>query len=362
MRRTALLTLAAAWALAAAATLTGCGGGGSVSRGSVAVYVMDGFDDSYSQVWATVQKVEISADGSSYQTLVDSSDGLEVNLPDLVDSAELIGVADVPAGAYTKLRVMLRDRMRTVARDGAVAERQLHMGAANGFAAGTNGQCTVTIPIALQVRQGGTADLPIDFDLARFQMVGDAISAQVGQANAERFRARERKVRLHGRVTNLDTASGFDLALVNGRTVRVLLATTTSIVSASTGAEVALAEGQRVLVLGTWDVPKQAVAASVIVVLDSSPTAPTPAHVRGVVTKVSEAENWFLVEPHNAFMSFRPQAVTVTVKVDASTVFGFVPRSPATFADVKVGANVDVLGTFDKTADAIAARRVLIGR
>jgi hypothetical protein len=84
--------------------------------------------------------------------------------------------------------------------------------------------------------------------------------------------------------------------------------------------------------------------------------------VRGRVVTVDADRKSFTVEPVNAYMSFRPMAFTVTVNTTDATVYGFIPRAPATFGDVKVDAKVDVIGAKDPTSEAITARRVLIAR
>ncbi len=344
--------------------LAGCGGGGGGSNGDLDLYVTDAFGDGYPQVWATIYRIEIAPAAGTWQTVYDASDGLELNLPDLATNAEFLGTASVSPGAYTRARVTLRNAMRLGGTDGAVADVPLHLGAGNGFAAASGGRCTAEFPVNVTIAENGTADLAVDFDLSSFQMMGNGLQARVREGDRTQLGARLRRGRLVGTVTNLSPGTGFDLRLPNGRIARVALTDATTVVSASSGAEVNLAEGQRVFVFGPWDAATRVVTATVIVVLDVSPPRPDlmPAHIRGKVLSVDASEKSFVVEPQIALMGMRPGAFRVKVLTTDSTVFGSIPRASATFDDVRVDALVDVLGTWDATASTLTARRVLIAR
>lgn len=344
------------------ALVAGCGGGGGSASGSMGLFVMDGFSDEHTQVWTSLYRVEVSADGADWQTVHDEADGVELNLPELADDAAFLGNADVPARRYTQARLTLRNTMRLVRRDGSGADVPVHLSAGNGFQAGSSGNCTVEFPIDCTVPDGGRGDLVVDFDLPNFERIGPAVQARIQQGDANRFRAMRKHGRLHGTVSNLDAGVGFDLVLRSGRVVRVALANTTVIAGASTGSDIVLANGQTVFVTGAWDPDTRILTAAVVLVMNTPSGTPKPAHVRGTVRSVDEASKAFVVEPVNAFMNFRPAALTVKVATTDATVFGFIPRAPATFADVTVGAKVDVIGAKDATSEMITARRVLIAR
>jgi hypothetical protein len=351
------------WAAVAAiglAVLAGCGGGSGSGSGSMGLYVMDGFSDEYAQVWASLYRIEVGS-GGVWTTIYDEAEGAELNLPELADTAAFLGTANVPARRFDRARLTIRNAMRLVGRDGVGADVPLHLSAANGFRAGAGDRCTVEFPIDCTVTDGGNVDLAIDFDLPNFARVGAQVQARVQQGDANRFRAMRKNGRLLGVVANLD-ASGFYLTLRSGRIVRVALTDATVIARASTGADVALANGQTVFVTGVWDASAGVLTAGVVLVVDVPIGVPRPAHVRGTVISVDEADRSFVMEPFNAFMNFRPTADKVKVLTTDSTVFGFIPRAPAAFSDVTVGAKVDVIGAKEPASETITARRVLIVR
>jgi len=338
----------------------GCGGGSSSGSGSLNLYFTDAFGDQYTQVWTTIHRVEIARADSNFQTVFEDAEGMEMNLTDLADTAELVGTASIPAGLYTRARVTLRNTMRLMERTGTTSDVPLQIRPNNGFSPAPAGQCIAEFPINLTVAQGASADMAVDFDVASFQMSAGSLQARIRQLDQNQLQTRPRRGRLVGTVTNLVPDTAFDLLLRNNRSVPVLLSADTTVVSAATGADVELANGQKVLVFGTLDPGILAVKAMLIIVLDGPPAEPRPAHIRGKVVDVDTASKSFVVEPINTFMNFRPEAFHLKVLTDAQTAFAFVPRKPATFDDLQVGGLVDVLGRWDSTVPAIAARRVLI--
>ena len=358
-------TIGIAVALMSATVLTfvvGCGGGSDAGgSGSLRLYVMDSFSDDYPQVWAELRKIELSADGSAWRTVFDDSEGIELNLPELNDTAEMLGECPVPAGSYVRARLTIRNTMRLMHRNGTTAEVPLRL-SGNGFGPGPNDTCTVEFPITCQVAGGGQADLLIDFDLESFGLAGGQLLARVQQGDLNRFRSIYKRGRVAGQVANLDPGVGFDLVRPMLRSIRVALTSETAIVRASDGQAGTLSNGQVVFVIGEWDPALAVLKATVIVIMDVQVGLPRPAHVRGTVLEVNSVERNFVVELANAFMNFRPTAQRVKVTTTDQTLFGFVPRGPATFDDVTVGAKVDVLGTYDAGSEAIEARRVLIAR
>lgn len=360
--RTVLRCLAAAaLAVVALSLVAGCGGGGA-ANGSMGLYVMDAFSDEHPQVWATLHRVEVASEGGGWRTVFDDTEGIALNLPELADEASFLGSANLPAARYTRARLTLRNSLTLTDRAGNCADVPLLLGGGNGFASAGSGTCTAEFPIDCPVGAGAESSLAVDFDLPQFEMVGAQIRARIQQGDANRFRAMRKHGRLLGRVTNLEAGVGFDLAQPNGRTVRVALSDATVVASASNGADAVLADGQAVFVTGAWDPDARVLNAAVVLIMDIPIGLPRAAHVRGAVLEVDPDEKTFVVEPANAFMGFRPAAQKVKVATTAQTAFGFVPRAPATFDDVTVGAKVDVVGSLDAQTETITARRVLIGQ
>ncbi len=341
--------------------VSGCGGGGSAT-GSMGLYVMDAFSDEHPQVWATLYRIEVASDAGTWRAVFDDSEGLAFNLPELANEAAFLGSADLPAALYTRARLTLGNTLRLVDRNGNGSDAPLMLGGGNGFGPAGNGTCTVEFPIDCTVGDNGQSDLVVDFDLPNFERVGAEIRARIQQGDRNRFHAMRKHGRLLGRITNLEPAVGFDLVQPSGRVVRVALNDSTVIVSAANGSEITLANDQVVFVMGTWDPDARILTASVVLVIDLPAGLPRPSHVRGTVTEVNAGERSFVVEPANAFMGFRPMEKKVKVTTSAITVFSFIPRAPATFEDISVGAKVDVVGAYDAASKAMVARRVIIKR
>src|SRR5438067_1815636 len=89
--------------------IAGCGTGGSGTsltsgggRAALDVYVTDGFSDQYKQVLATIFKIELSSDGTNYQTVFSNTAGQTLDLASLSSTAALLGTVTIPTGTYTR--------------------------------------------------------------------------------------------------------------------------------------------------------------------------------------------------------------------------------------------------------------------
>lgn len=372
MRRMWLRVAAAMVALAFLSILWGCGGSGtgsssgggpgSGSNGTLGLFVTDQATDGFAGVWATLYRVEVAQANGPFRTVYEADEGVELNIPELSDTVELLGTASLPAGSYVRARVTLRNTMRVIEGNGSGSDVPLRVGQGTGFAAGPQETCVAEMPVSVTVPGNGHADVILDFDLARFQMVGNALQAHIRQANRNEIAVKKWRARLVGIVENLRSGAGFDLRLRSGRTVAVALDEDTSVISASTGERKELENGQRVAVFGPWDAASEVVRATLILVLDGPQVGPVLRHVRGTVTTVDPAGGSFTVEPRLVLVGGRPMARVVTVRVTDATVFVLVPGGPATFDDVQVGSLVDVVGDWESTTSTMTAARVLIIR
>ncbi len=96
-------------AAAALVTISGCGGGGgnggslglSALSSALNVFVTDSFSDQYKQVLVTLYKIELTTDGSTYQTVFSDTAGQTINLSSLSSTTDLLASLNVPAGTYT---------------------------------------------------------------------------------------------------------------------------------------------------------------------------------------------------------------------------------------------------------------------
>jgi hypothetical protein len=99
---------------ALAASLAGCGGGGTTvavasnpGNGTVAVVVTDGPTDAFAQVWLTVTKVELLG-AQGHFTLFEGH--RVIDLLSMRDDARLLSLGhEVPAGDWSKIRLYIED-------------------------------------------------------------------------------------------------------------------------------------------------------------------------------------------------------------------------------------------------------------
>ena len=168
------LALLAPLTLLALGIMAGCSGGsgGSATAGSrsaaLNVYVTDGFSDRYKQVLATLYKIEVSTDGTTYQTVYSDDSGHTVDLTALSTNAELLASLNVPTGTYTNARVTFGDHITLVAQDGTSSSVAVD----SSIGTQADSKVTVTVTTPTKVLAGQTSTLVIDFKLAEFQLVG----------------------------------------------------------------------------------------------------------------------------------------------------------------------------------------------
>jgi hypothetical protein len=117
MRDTRICLLLAVLIAAMLTALAGCGGGGGgggaaspsgAQTGTVAVFVKDGPADQFEHIWVTITQVELlSASGSSV-IIYDNPSGCTIDILDYRSEDFLLKVKkDVPAGQYTKIRLLV---------------------------------------------------------------------------------------------------------------------------------------------------------------------------------------------------------------------------------------------------------------
>lgn len=114
--------------LVACLALAACGGSGggesngnTTRSGSVGVFVTDAPSDEFSEILATVSRIQLLSDEVPHQTVFEGSQ--TIDLLDLQNYTEFFAVAEVPAVPYNKIRLYLDD-LELVRRDatGAITE------------------------------------------------------------------------------------------------------------------------------------------------------------------------------------------------------------------------------------------------
>ena len=359
-----LRRLAAFFPVALVLALTaGCGSGGTGTslsaaggRASLDVFVTDGFSDQYKQVLATLFKIELTTDGATFQTVFNDTAGRTLDLASLASTAELLASVTVPPGTYTQARITFGDHITLVSNSGTSTSVAVDPSAGTA----SNGQVAVLVnsPTTVQVNQSNTVF--VDFKLAEFQLVGNVVRPSIHCGNGDSGMInRQRTAHLTGTVTGLTGTTAFTLQDKNGRTVAVTLTDTTTVTSGQTGSAVTLANGQNVIVVGTFDRTTNTVTAMSVTLNDF--TTINHARAEGTVASVDTTAGTFILTVERAD-GIMPTAGTITVATNTSTQFGRGRHQQVTFADVKAGVEVEVNGVFDTTTQTLTAKFVGLDR
>lgn len=255
--------------------LAGCGGGtgsGSSStvttatgRAALDVYVTDAFSDQYKQVLATLYKIELTTDGTNYVTVFSSDAGQTLDLASLASTSALLASVTVPTGTYTQARITFGDHITLVSNSGTSTS----VAVASTIGTHANGQVALVVATPTRVQANQTNTVFVDFNLAEFQLTGNTLTPSIGcgPGNPGQM-GRPQMGRLAGTVANLNGTTSFTLQEPNGRTVTVALTSTTTITSGQTGSTVTLANGQSVIVEGSYDHTTATVTATSVTLND----------------------------------------------------------------------------------------------
>ena len=165
-------------------------------------------------------------------------------------------------------------------------------------------------------------------------------------------------VKFFGAVSALATDGSFTLTGDHNGTLAVTVSATTTITNYSDGSVATLANGQKVIVTGTLDSTGKTLAATSIVVDDRKPPVVLQAAI-GIIASVDAIANTFVLTVAKA--NFTPTGKTVTVATTAKTAY-YGHKGKLTFADLKVGATVLVVGTFDATTQTLTATNIEVGK
>jgi hypothetical protein len=347
------------------ATLVACGGGGGDTSGTtpaatasavtLQTYITDNLATEYSKVWVTIRRITaLDASGTEVTLLDASAEPVVVNLSSLAEVGQLMSSVSVPAGLYTQVTVTLGNAVQLVSLDGATTTAAKFAASGDEFVWRVRG---------VEVDAATDGQLVLDFNLARF-----TYSASTGLVTpevlvpkpADAFRKFVRQqAGLHATVTAVDATAGTltvsDRHLGSG--IVVALASDATIVNASTGAALTLADvaaGARLRIQGTvtpgatTDDPVTVTATLIQV----EPALATTAAVRGAGTVQSVDGTKVTVALTEA--SFLPGAASVVVDVGSARF------AHGTAADLVAGVTVSFRGAISGSgADALVAASVI---
>lgn len=161
----------------AVAAMVGCNGGSGSSadgQGTLQVLMTDASTDQYAAIYVTVDRVEVQRGGESGEWVTVGTPRKTCNLLSLVNGVtEDLGLADIPAGHYTQLRLILGSNpddginkngnphphanYLILAEDWSVRKLKVPSGMQTG----------IKVIGGFDVEEGGFATLILDFDAAR---------------------------------------------------------------------------------------------------------------------------------------------------------------------------------------------------
>ncbi len=349
--------------------LPGCGGGSSgttslsgvtsSTRAALNVYVTDAFSDQYKQVIATLYKIELTADGTTYTTVYFSDTGQTLDLASLASSAQLLASLTVPTGTYTQARVTFGDHITLVTNAGVSSS----VAVSSKVGTDTNGQVAIVVNTPTRVQANQSNTVFVDFKLAEFQLTGSTITPSIGCGGGQGgpgvggepgdgLGSKQRNGHLNGTISALSGTTSFTLTGGNGRTLTINLSSATTVIDGQTGAVATLANGQSVIVDGTFDPTTSTVTASAITLNDY--VTVQHAQARGTVASVDATAASFVLTVQRAD-NFAPTAGTIRVVTNAGTNFGKGMHQSGAFTDVAVSGSVNVSGVFNTTTQTLTA-------
>lgn len=352
--------------------LVGCGGGSAstspTSTGRATVLLTDSFREEFGHVWATIYHVEIVPQGGGSPTvLFDDPSGRQIDLKTLRDASgarySFLSTATLPEGTYTGVNVTIGSTMQLF-RSGVAVGDPIAVDSSVPLDAAGNPVVSVTFRRPKTVSASTTANVCIDFDLARFILRGSKIVPSIVEGDGIGLTdpARHEKDDYHGVVSGLTgTAPTLSFTLTRGRGMAVTVTTTAA--TALYGAT--LAEGSVVEVTGTLDTTTQTLVATRIEVRGSGAprheTEEDRSFAFGVASAVDATAGTFTLTTRRVH-DFTPRKTTVTIVTNASTVYrtdaGATQTQAAFFAALALTPNAAVAGTYDPGTNTLTASRV----
>lgn len=355
-------------AMATTIALTGCGGGGtptaSGGTGRATILITDSFREDFSQVWATIYKVELVSDGGSTVTVFEDATGKQIDLKTLRDSTgaryAFLSSASVPAGTYMGVKVTVGPTMSLI-KSGSTTATSLTVDTT--LPKDASGNPIISTTFKAPKTLGSTAtNIPIDFDLARFVLRGSNVLPALAEGTGEGIddHNRHESDDYHGAVSALSGTAptlSFTLTQRDGTTVTVVTTAATAVYGAT------LTNGVGVEVEGTLDTTTQNLVATKVEVR-GTPSAALEDRPKAAGAASAISGSSFTVTIREA-EGFTPSGTTVTVVLDAGADLrgdaGTKYATPAAFLTALAATpSVAVSGTYDATTNTLTATRARI--
>ena len=376
-------------ALAVASVLTlgilaGCGGGStSATTRGVDIYVTDQFADQYSHVWVTLQSIAIG-DGKTFTDVYSATTGKTIDIVSLKDTAELLSSIQLNDESYTHIRVTYADTVTLV--DASGTSTMLQVAPSPSTTVG-GGLAIHTSATRVPFKASTNRQLVVDFNLASFEVSGGKLKVGIVPEPPIGFNGKFKRFANHGQVSNL-TETSFVMTGGDNRppvqiqpyplppppkpgmrsSINVSFDANTVILGPD-GPDAALANGQKVVVRGSYDDASKTLTATEINIVPmgganpggnhgihpGDDTAIAGDHVGGIVMDIDEATGIVTIKPREANHATSGNLVKIHVSGTDKVLLGQGGRpKPGTLGGISIGDAVSAKGVLsaDGTFDA----------
>jgi hypothetical protein len=376
-------------ALAVASVLTlgilaGCGGGStSATTRGVDIYVTDQFADQYSHVWVTLQSIAIG-DGKTFTDVYSATTGKTIDIVSLKDTAELLSSIQLNDESYTHIRVTYADTVTLV--DASGTSTMLQVAPSPSTTVG-GGLAIHTSATRVPFKASTNRQLVVDFNLASFEVSGGKLRVGIVPEPPIGFNGKFKRFANHGQVSNL-TETSFVMTGGDNRppvqiqpyplppppkpgmrsSINVSFDANTVILGPD-GPDAALANGQKVVVRGSYDDASKTLTATEINIVPmgganpggnhgihpGDDTAIAGDHVGGIVMDIDEATGIVTIKPREANHATSGNLVKIHVSGTDKVLLGQGGRpKPGTLSGISIGDAVSAKGVLsaDGTFDA----------
>jgi hypothetical protein len=376
-------------ALAVASVLTigilaGCGGGStSATTRGVDIYVTDQFADQYSHVWVTLQSIAIG-DGKTFTDVYSATTGKTIDIVSLKDTAELLSSIQLNDESYTHIRVTYADTVTLV--DASGTSTMLQVAPSPSTTVG-GGLAIHTSATRVPFKASTNRQLVVDFNLASFEVSGGKLRVGIVPEPPIGFNGKFKRFANHGQVSNL-TETSFVMTGGDNRppvqiqpyplppppkpgmrsSINVSFDANTVILGPD-GPDAALANGQKVVVRGSYDDASKTLTATEINIVPmgganpggnhgihpGDDTAIAGDHVGGIVMDIDEATGIVTIKPREANHATSVNLVKIHVSGTDKVLLGQGGRpKPGTLGGISIGDAVSAKGVLsaDGTFDA----------
>jgi hypothetical protein len=379
-------------ALAVASVLTlgilaGCGGGStSATTRGVDIYVTDQFADQYSHVWVTLQSIAIG-DGKTFTDVYSATTGKTIDIVSLKDTAELLSSIQLNDESYTHIRVTYADTVTLV--DASGTSTMLQVAPSPSTTVG-GGLAIHTSATRVPFKASTNRQLVVDFNLASFEVSGGKLRVGIVPEPPIGFNGKFKRFANNGIVSNL-TETSFVMTGGDNRppvqiqpyplppppkpgmrsSINVSFDANTVILGPDgpNAAIAALANGQKVVVRGSYDDASKTLTATEINIVPmgganpggnhgihpGDDTAIAGDHVGGIVMDIDEATGIVTIKPREANHATSGNLVKIHVSGTDKVLLGQGGRpKPGTLSGISIGDAVSAKGVLsaDGTFDA----------